>query len=153
MTASSAAIPLKPLLKWSGNAGRKKFISPLISPPLRYPCVYGIDMQTRTEFVARNASLDEIARRIGADKVIYQKLESLKKAVQLGNPRLKHFCGACFDGQYPTGDVTPEVLKRIEEEKERLPSSSLSSIFETRPFLFPPVIEKINQGSFQGNLR
>jgi len=100
------------------ECGAKKVYFASYSPPLRYPCVYGIDMQTRTEFVARNASLEEIARRIGADKVIYQKLESLKKAVQLGNPRLKHFCGACFDGQYPTGDVTAEVLKRIEEERK-----------------------------------
>jgi amidophosphoribosyltransferase len=100
------------------ECGAKKVYFASYSPPLRYPCVYGIDMQTRTEFVARNATLEEIARRIGADKVIYQKLESLKKAVELGNPRLKHFCGACFDGQYPTGDVTPEVLKRIEEERK-----------------------------------
>jgi amidophosphoribosyltransferase len=108
----------KAIIEMVRECGAKKVYFASYSPPLRYPCVYGIDMQTRTEFVARNASLDEIARRIGADKVIYQKLESLKKAVQLGNPRLKHFCGACFDGQYPTGDVTPEVLKRIEEERK-----------------------------------
>ena len=108
----------KAIIEMVRECGARKVYFASYSPPLRYPCVYGIDMQTRTEFVARNASLDEIARRIGADKVIYQKLESLKKAVQLGNPRLKHFCGACFDGQYPTGDVTPEVLKRIEEERK-----------------------------------
>mgnify|MGYP000678170357 CR=1 FL=1 len=108
----------KAIIEMVRECGARKVYFASYSPPLRYPCVYGIDMQTRTEFVARNASLDEIARRIGADKVIYQKLESLKKAVQLANPRLKHFCGACFDGQYPTGDVTPEVLKRIEEERK-----------------------------------
>ena len=87
------------------------------SPPLRYPCVYGIDMQTRTEFVARNATPDQIARKVGADKVIYQPLENLKKAVQGGNPKLTHFCAACFDGQYPTGDVTDEVIQQIEKER------------------------------------
>lgn len=74
-------------------------------------------MQTRTEFVARDASPDEIARKIGADRVIYLPLESLKKAVRTGNPKLTHFCAACFDGIYPTGDVTAEVLEEIEKER------------------------------------
>jgi amidophosphoribosyltransferase len=87
------------------------------SPPLRYPCVYGIDMQTKTEFVARGADPDQVAKRIGADKVIYQSLDNLKKAVRLGNPEISHFCAACFDGIYPTGDVTPEILKEIEKER------------------------------------
>ncbi len=100
------------------ECGAKRVYFASYSPPLRFPCVYGIDMQTRTEFVARNANLEEIAQKIGADKVIYQKLDCLKKAVQMGNPKLKHFCGACFDGQYPTGDVTAEVLQRIEKERQ-----------------------------------
>ncbi len=96
----------------------KKVYFASYSPPLRYPCVYGIDMQTKTEFVARNANLDQIAQRIGADKVIYQSLASLKKAVQLGNKKLTSFCAACFDGIYPTGDVTPEILEEIERERK-----------------------------------
>jgi amidophosphoribosyltransferase len=74
-------------------------------------------MQTRTEFVARNADAEQVAKKIGADKVIYQTLDSLKAAVRKGNPKLNHFCAACFDGIYPTGDVTPEILKEIEEER------------------------------------
>ncbi len=100
------------------ECGARKVYFASYSPPLRFPCVYGIDMQTRTEFIARNADFEEIARKIGADKVIYQTLDSLKKAVQMGNPKLKHFCGACFDGNYPTGDVTSEVLEKIEEERK-----------------------------------
>ena len=96
----------------------KKVYFASYSPPLRFPCVYGIDMQTKTEFVARDANLDQIARKIGADKVIYQSLESLKKAVRLGDKKLTDFCGACFDGVYPTGDVTPEILKAIEKERK-----------------------------------
>ncbi|MGQ9470992.1 MAG: amidophosphoribosyltransferase [Candidatus Aminicenantales bacterium] len=100
------------------ECGAKRVYFASYSPPLRFPCVYGIDMQTRTEFVARNADFEEIARKIGADKVIYQTLDSLKRAVQMGNPKLKHFCGACFDGNYPTGDVTAELLEKIEEERK-----------------------------------
>jgi len=100
------------------ECGAKKVYFASYSPPLRCPCVYGIDMQTKTEFVAQNASIDQIAKRIGADKVIYQRIESLKKAVQMGNRKLTQFCGACFDGIYPTGDVTPEILKSIEEARK-----------------------------------
>jgi amidophosphoribosyltransferase len=99
------------------ECGAKKVYFAIYSPPLRYPCVYGIDMQTRTEFVARSADADQVAKKIGADKVIYQTLENLKAAVRTGNPKLTHFCAACFDGIYPTGDVTPEILKEIEDER------------------------------------
>jgi amidophosphoribosyltransferase len=99
------------------ECGAEKVYLAVYSPPLRHPCVYGIDMQTKTEFIARGADPDQVAKRIGADKVIYQTLENLKKAVRLHNPKITHFCGACFDGIYPTGDVTPEVLKEIEDER------------------------------------
>lgn len=100
------------------ECGAKKVYFGSYSPPLRYPCVYGIDMQTKTEFIARNATVEQIAKRLGADKVIYQSLDSLKKAVHLGNKNLTQFCGACFDGNYPTGDVTPELLKSIENSRK-----------------------------------
>jgi len=99
------------------ECGAKKVYLASYSPPLRYPCVYGIDMQTKTEFVARGADEATVAKRIGADKVIYQSLDSLKKAVKLENPKLGEFCAACFDGIYPTGDVSPELLKEIEDER------------------------------------
>jgi amidophosphoribosyltransferase len=95
------------------------------SPSLRHPCVYGIDMQTRTEFVARNRKDDQVAKRIGADKVIYQTLDNLKKAVRMENKDLKNFCAACFDANYVTGDVTDEMLREIEEERKHIQSGQL----------------------------
>jgi amidophosphoribosyltransferase len=88
------------------------------SPPLRHPCVYGIDMQTRTEFLARDRNLEQISEFLGVKRVIYQSLDNLKKAVRMENPALDHFCAACFDGNYVTGDVTQEMLDRIESERE-----------------------------------
>jgi amidophosphoribosyltransferase len=107
------------------ECGAKHVYFAAYSPPLRYPCVYGIDMQTRTEFVARHSDTEQIAKKIGADKVIYQTLDNLKKAVRMENKKLKNFCAACFDGCYITGDVTPELLKTIEKERKALQESQL----------------------------
>ncbi len=96
---------------------RQEGLPRLLLAPAPLPCVYGIDMQTKTEFVARNADEATVAKRIGADKVIYQSLDALKKAVMLENPKLGEFCAACFDGVYPTGDISPELLNEIESER------------------------------------
>jgi amidophosphoribosyltransferase len=107
------------------ECGAKRVYVAVYSPPLRHPCVYGIDMQTRTEFVARNRNADEVAKRIGADKVIYQTLDNLKKAVRTENKALRDFCGACFDGKYVTGDVTDEMLQGIEKERKHVQDDQL----------------------------
>ncbi len=83
------------------------------SPPLRFPCVYGIDMQTRGEFIARNKSIPEIQKSIGADALIYQTLKGLIKAVGNGT---QGFCTACFSGKYPT-EIPPLLLERIEADR------------------------------------
>jgi amidophosphoribosyltransferase len=107
------------------ECGAKKVYFAAYSPPLRYPCVYGIDMQTKTEFIARNANVDQIAEKLKADKVIYQSLEDLKKAVSLGNKKIQNFCSACFSGVYPTGDVTQELLEKIESERKIIQDNQL----------------------------
>lgn len=113
------------------ECGAEKVYFASYSPPLRYPCVYGIDMQTKTEFVARDADEELVARRIGVDRVIYQTLKNLKRAVRMENPGLKSFCAACFDGCYPTGDVTPEILRTIEEERRLVQESQLELNIKT----------------------
>jgi len=108
----------KTIIKMVRECGAKKVYFASYSPPLRHPCVYGIDMQTEDEFVAKDLDEKEVARKIGADKVIYQTLESLKKAVLMGNDQIPEFCAACFDGIYPTGDVTPEILEQIQDDRK-----------------------------------
>jgi len=115
----------KAIIEMARECGARHVYFASYSPPLRYPCVYGIDMQTRTEFVARDSDPDQVARKIGADKVIYQTLDNLKKAVRMENPNLKQFCAACFDGCYITGDVTPEMLQKIEKERKDLQAHQL----------------------------
>ncbi len=75
-------------------------------------------MPSRYELIATGRSDDEICREIGADRLIYQDLVDLKKAIHKVNPAVQHFDAACFDGHYITGDITPEYLDTIEAARE-----------------------------------
>jgi len=99
------------------SAGAANVYFASMSPPLVHPCVYGIDMSTRREFVARERTPEEVARWIGADAVVYQELDDLIGAVREGRPEIERMCHACFSGDYPTGDITPEMLFQIEQER------------------------------------
>jgi amidophosphoribosyltransferase len=100
------------------NAGAQSVYFASYSSPLTSPCVYGIDMQTRGEFIAKDSTPAQIAAKIGADEVIYQDIGDMEKSVRKQNKQIKTFCKACFTGKYPTGDVSAEVLAQIERERE-----------------------------------
>jgi amidophosphoribosyltransferase len=99
------------------NAGARKVYFASYSAPLTNPCVYGIDMQTRDEFIARSSTLEQIANKITADGVIYQDLQEMEQAVRQQNKDIHSFCKACFTGMYPTCDVSGELLAQIEAER------------------------------------
>ena len=71
-------------------------------------------MSTRAELIAREKSEQQIAEAIGSDAMIYQTVSGLREALQTAGSNL-HYCAACFDGKYPTPDVTAETLAAIEE--------------------------------------
>ena len=73
------------------------------SPPVRFPNVYGIDMPAASELVAAGRTEDEVCQIIGADRLIYQELADLEKAVLGKNRRLAGFDNSCFSGHYVTG--------------------------------------------------
>ncbi len=108
----------KKIIQLARAAGAKRVLFASTAPPLTHPCVYGIDMSTRREFVARDRTHAEVAKEIGADAVIYQDLADLEGAVGAGEPKIGRFCNACFSGRYPTGDITPEMLLSIERERD-----------------------------------
>ncbi len=95
------------------SAGAQEVYYAVYSPPLRFPCVYGIDMQTRGEFIARDKSIEEIQISIGADVLIYQTVKGLIRGVGAG---ADGFCTACFTGSYPT-EIPPQLLERIEADR------------------------------------
>jgi len=100
------------------DSGAKKVYFASYSAPLTNPCVYGIDMQTKGEFVAVDADNHEIAKKIGADAVIYQDIKDMENAVRQGHKEIKSFCKACFTGDYPTGDVSKDMLEKIACERK-----------------------------------
>jgi amidophosphoribosyltransferase len=107
------------IIKMVRQAGAKNVYFASYSAPLTNPCVYGIDMQTKAEFIAANSSLAEIAIKIGADRVIYLDIHAMERAVKKQNPGIHSFCKACFSGQYPSGDVSENFLEQIEREREQ----------------------------------
>ncbi|HEY7593526.1 MAG TPA: amidophosphoribosyltransferase [Actinophytocola sp.] len=70
----------------------------IASPPVRWPCFYGIDFASRAELIANGMELDDIRRSIGADSLGYISLDGLVAASEQPRSRL---CMACFDGKYP----------------------------------------------------
>ncbi len=80
------------------EAGAREVHMRITSPPIRWPCFYGIDMSTREELVAASMRVEEIREFIGADSLAYLSLPSLVEAT--GAPA-DTFCRACFDGRYP----------------------------------------------------
>lgn len=107
----------KKIVEMVREVGAKKVYFASCAAPLRHPCVYGIDMPSRSELVANLLTVEETAKAIGADGLFYQELKDLSDAVREGNPNIKRFCMACFDGKYPTADVNAEVLKFAEESR------------------------------------
>jgi amidophosphoribosyltransferase len=85
-------------------------------------------MPTPGELIANGRSDDEIRRAIGADALVYQNIESMKRSVTDVNPRLTRFEASCFDGQYITGDITPEYLDRIEAARVAAPRGTEDEI-------------------------
>ena len=97
------------LLRESG-AAQVYFVS--ASPPVRHPCIYGIDMSLQREMVAASGDAADVAKSIGADAVVYQTLEDLKDLYQ-DLP----CCFACFSGEYPI-EGSKELLEAIAQERE-----------------------------------
>ncbi len=87
------------------------------SPPVKWPCFYGIDFASRAELIANGLDVEGVRRSIGADSLGYVSLEGLVGASEQPASRL---CTACFDGNYPIPLPSPELVgKHVLEGIER----------------------------------
>jgi amidophosphoribosyltransferase len=80
------------------EAGAAEVHVRVASPPVVWPCFFGIDFATREELIAGRLSPEEICASIGADSLGYVSLAGVIEATTIPASRL---CRACFDGQYP----------------------------------------------------
>jgi amidophosphoribosyltransferase len=95
------------LVRMLREAGAREVHVRISSPPVKWPCFYGIDFASRAELIANGLSADEICASIGADSLSYISLEELVAATTLPSERL---CRACFDGDYPIELPAPELI-------------------------------------------
>ena len=105
------------IVQMARDAGARKVYLASAAPPVRFPNVYGIDMPTSDELVAHNRTVEQVREVIGCDALIYQEVEGMKRAIGALNPALDGFDASCFDGVYITGDVTPESIARMNEQR------------------------------------
>ena len=80
------------------EAGAAEVHIRISSPPVVWPCFFGIDFATRAELIAGSLEVEEIRASIGADSLGFVSLEGLIEATTLPAGSL---CRACFDGDYP----------------------------------------------------
>jgi amidophosphoribosyltransferase len=107
----------KEIVQMAREAGARKVYMASAAPPVRFPNVYGIDMPTKEELIAHERSIEEIRVFIGADQLIYQDVDAMKRVVATLNPLIAGFEASCFDGRYITGDVTAADFATLEAQR------------------------------------
>ena len=106
------------IIRMLREAGAAEVHVRISSPPVLWPCFYGIDFATRAELIATGMTTDQVCRSINADSLGYVSIEQLVGATGLPTDS---FCRACFDGNYPIELPSPELLgKYTLEEPVRL---------------------------------
>jgi len=100
------------------DAGAREVHMRVCSPPIRYPCFYGVDTSAgRKELIAARLDVEEIRQHIGADSLEYLALDNLVAATGLSK---KHFCTACFDSRYPIRIPTDIKVGKFDLEPEKI---------------------------------
>jgi|TARA_B100001093_G_scaffold323455_1_gene308639 amidophosphoribosyltransferase len=86
------------LVRMLREAGAREVHVRISSPPVAWPCFYGIDFASRAELIANGLSVEEICASISADSLAFVTLDALVGATK---QKKEHLCRACFDGVYP----------------------------------------------------
>jgi len=106
------------IVQMAREAGARRVYLASAAPPVRHPNVYGIDMPTAEELVAHGRSIEDIRQFIGADQLIYQDVDAMKRVVAALNPRVHSFEASCFDGHYVTGDVSEGEFASLRAQRQ-----------------------------------
>lgn len=84
------------------EAGATEVHMRITSPPVKFPCYYGIDTPSRKHLIASNMDIEAIREKIGADSLAFISMEGMVKS---SSDKIDKFCKACFDGDYPVDPI------------------------------------------------
>jgi amidophosphoribosyltransferase len=106
------------------ESGAREIHVRISSPPVEWPCYYGIDFASRAELIASGLEVEEIRRSIGADSLSYVSLEGLIAATTIAADKL---CTACFTGTYPIsvpadmseGKMRLEITEAVKSQEKQ----------------------------------
>ena len=102
------------------EAGAKEVHLRIASPPLKFPCFYGIDIKTRKELIAADLSIDEMNARFGSDSLAFLSEDGLIRAIGLTfDAPYTGLCMSYFNGDYPTPlyDYEDEYQESLKDRK------------------------------------
>ena len=83
------------------RAGAKEVHFRVSSPPVKFPCYFGINTPTRNELISSQHEVAEICKEIGSDSLAFISAEGMLEACRACNPEQYGFCKGCFTGEYP----------------------------------------------------
>jgi amidophosphoribosyltransferase len=112
------------LVRMLREAGAVEVHVRIASPPVKWPCFYGIDFASKAELIANGLDIEGIRAALGADSLGYISLEGLIGASEQPKTRL---CRACFDGEYPI-PLSDMVGKHVLEGIGRSVGASPSNV-------------------------
>jgi amidophosphoribosyltransferase len=105
---------LRALVKRLRDAGAKEVHVRVSSPPIKYPCFYGMDFPTKEELIASQKEIEEIKRYMKVDSLQYLSLEAMLNAMPKDNGQ--SYCTACFSGDYPIQIEEMQFKERNERQ-------------------------------------
>lgn len=83
------------------RAGAREVHFRVSSPPVKFPCYFGIDTPSRAELISSTYDVEQIRKEIGADSLAFISVDGMFEALRSCNPAQYGYCKGCFTGEYP----------------------------------------------------
>ena len=96
------------------KAGAKEVHLRVSSPPVKFPCYFGIDTPRRAELISSDHDVEAICKEIGADSLAFLSMDGMLEALRSCNPEQYGYCKGCFTGEYPVavpGEIRSAQLR------------------------------------------
>jgi amidophosphoribosyltransferase len=119
---------MKKLVSVLRGAGAKEVHIRVASPPVKWPCFYGMDFPTRRELIGAWCDVNEIRGYLGVDSIAYLSVEGMMRATQDTPAK---YCNACFTGEYPVALTSDEQLSQLAEPDREWARAELEKVLKS----------------------